>query len=443
MRAMAMNRTIRWVALAAGALALAWWLWPRSAPRAAGASAASTSPASAGGGASASDAPTARHVPVAAQPPPSRVVIDEVTLDRTEACEGEEILVSVFAHAEDPADDDHLHAVIDGVPGMSVPLVARRRSPDSPPPQVIVFGRGETRVTADVPPFTVRDCPAPRTLAIAYRLALNTNAEFEFEARIDAGAAAPFVAVEYEWDFGDGTSVTTTEPRAVHDYGQRPQVSVYSNQIVQVTARAAGGDAVIGRKTILFHNPQYANLEFAGVVTLVVELTPRFPTITDGQVVQGVRLWHHRPDPVRITRVRARRNSSVPGSEPVVTEVPVESVLGTTSIPPSGLDVRLTLDVAADPEVFSIDYLLDGVSAEGYPVESIFSVMKPPTPTVDAHVRVEDPAMVERILLAQQLLGKDLVTEDELLALQRQGAFEGFKPVADDPEPKLPPVYQP
>lgn len=429
-------KTIRWVVLGVGALALAWWLWPRTttrtpAPGPTRAAAAAPRPT-----------PAPRHVRVADQPPPSEVVIDDVTIDKTEACEGEEVLVTVSAHAADPADDDHLHAVIDGVPGMSVALVAHQRGPDSPPPEVIVFGRGETRATAPVPPFTVRDCAATRRLGIAYRLALNTNAEFEFDATVTSDAA-PFVAASYQWDFGDGTTATTTAPHAVHDYGQRPQVAVYASLLVQVTARAASGDAVLGRKTILFHNPQYANLEFAGVVTLVVELTPRFPSIVDGQVVQGVRLWHHQPAPVRITRVRARRNSSVPGSEPVITEVPVASLLGTTTVPPSGLNLALTLDVASDPDVFSVDYLLDGESAEGYPVESTFSVMKPPVPTAEHHVAVDDPELVERILLARQLLGKDLVSEEDLRDLQRRGAFDGFKPPADDPEPKLPPVYQP
>ena len=431
------RRSIRWVVIIVGALALAWWLWPaarapRPGPRAAGGSAG---PALA--------APAPRHVRVADQPPPSAVVIDAVTIDKAEACEGEEVLVTVAAHAADPADDDHLHAVVDGVPGMTVPLIAHQRGPDSPPPEVIVFGRGDTRATAPVPAFTVRDCAAARHLAIAYRLALNTNAEFELEATVDSAAGAPFVAASYQWDFGDGTTATTAEPRVVHDYGQRPQLAVYASLLVQVTARAANGEAVLGRKTILFHNPQYANLEFAGVVTLVVELTPRFPSIVDGQVVQGVRLWHHQAAPVRITRVRARRNSSVPGSEPVVTEVPVEQVLGATAIPPSGLNVKLTLDVAAEPDVFSVDYLLEGESAEGYPVESTFSVMKPPVPTADQHVAVEDPALVEKILLARQLLGKELVTDADLLDLQRRGAFDGFKPATDDPEPKLPPTYQP
>jgi len=430
----------RWIVIAA-AVALALWLWLR--PSGKRAPAAPTGAPTATAPTLAAPVPAARHRVVAEQPAPSAVVIDDVAIDKTDVCEGEEVLVTVVAHAADPADDDHLHAVVDGVPGMSVPLVARRRGPDSPPPEVIVFGRGDTRATAVVPAFTIRDCAPSPSLAISYRLALNTNAEFAFDATLDAGAGAPFAATSYQWDFGDGATLTTTEPRATHDYGQRPQVAVYTSLLVQVTARAADGATVLGRKTILFHNPQYANLEFAGVVTLVVELTPRFPTITDGKVVQGVRLWHHRPDPVRITRARARRNSRLPGVEPVVTEVAVASLLGATAIPPRGLSASLTLDLTAEPDVFSIDYLLDGESAEGYPVESTFSVMRPPVPTAEDHVAVEDPALVEKILRARELLGKELVTDEDLRELQRRGAFDGFKPATDDPEAKLPPPYAP
>ncbi len=432
------RRTIIVVAAVVTALALLWWRRPATAPSPA--AAASTAVTALPGAAEAAAGTAAGGEPIA--PDVAAPIIDKVVVEKSEVCEGEENLVTVYAHAADAADDDHLHAVIDGVPGMSVPLVAHQRGPDSPPRQAIVFGRGNTRTTVDLPRFEVRDCTVAHRVEISYRLNLNTNAEFELDARLtDLGPGQPFDAVSYQWDFGDGTTATTAEPSVVHDYGQRPQVAVYSNLLVQVTARSSSREVVLGRKAILFHNPTYANLEYAGVVTLVVELTPRFPTIVAGRVVQGLRLWHHRPEPVRIDRIRARRNSSVPGREPVITEVAVASILGATAIPPSGLSFDLTLDVNADPDLLSIDYLLDGESAEGYPVESTFSVMKPPVPTPEHHTLVDDPALVEKILLARELLGKDLVTDEDLLALQRRGAFDGFKPVGADPDPKLPPAY--
>ena len=366
-------------------------------------------------------------------------VIDAVVIEKTALCEGEENLVTIQAHAADRRDDVHLRGVVDGTPGMTVPLVAHKRSASSPPPEVVVFGQGGTRVTAPIPPFVVKDCTAPSALALGYRLRVNTNAEFDFDAKITS-RGTPFVATSYTWDFGDGTTVTSLEPFVVHDYGQRPQVSLYSNLLVQVTAHAAGG-TLVGRRSIVFRNPAYANLVEAGVVTLVVELTPRFPTIKGDRIEQGVRLWHHRPKPVRIERIRARRNSSVAGAEPVVAEVPVKSILGTDVIPPSGIRFQLTLDTKAEPELSSIDYLLDGKSAEGHPVQSVFSVMRPPVPTPDRSVPVDDPSMVAKILRAREILEKDYVTDEDMMALQRKGVFDDFKPAPSPQPPKLPPVY--
>jgi len=417
----------------AAALLVLWLLRPNASPP----------PAVAAPVAAASAAPPPQ--PVVYQPPttatPGGPIIDAVVLEKTELCEGEENLVTVRAHSVDPKDDVHLHGVIDGIPGMRAPVVARKNRASGVPPMVMVFGRGEARAMAAIPAFTVKDCTAPHTLAITYGLSLNTTAEFVFDAKISSlTSVSPFNATSYFWEFGDGTSTTTTEPHIVHDYSKRPQEAVYSNLLVQVTALSAD-DTLVGRKAIQIRNPEFANLEYAGVVTLVVELTPRFPTITDGRVVQGIRLWHHRPAPVRIDRIRTRRNSTVAGSQPVMSDVTVASVLGTNSIPPSGLNINLTLDVAADPDVLSVDYILTGKSAEGLPVESTFSVMKPPTPTKEKNTPVEDPQMVAMILKAREVLGKEYVTDEDLTNLKNRGVFKDFKPTPPEANPKLPPVY--
>lgn len=428
-----MDAKKRSVLVGGAALALLWLLRPNEPPRPAIAAPAASSPAP-------PPPPVTYQAPLP-PPTPGGPIIDAVVLEKTELCEGEENLVTIRAHSPDPKDDVHLHGVVDGIPGMRAPIVARKNRASGVPPVVMVFGRGDARAMAAIPPFTVKDCTAPHSLAITYALSLNTAAEFVFDARItSASSVSPFNATSYFWEFGDGTSATTVEPHVVHDYSKRPQEAVYSNLLVQVTALSAD-DTLVGRKAIQIRNPEFANLEYAGIVTLVTELTPRFPTITDGRVVQGIRLWHHRPQPVRIDRIRTRRNSLVPNTPPVMGEVPVASVLGTTTIPPSGLSIRLTLDVAADPDVLSVDYILTGKSAEGLPVESTFSVMKPPTPTKEKSTPVEDPQMVAMILKAREVLGKEYVTDEDLMALKNKGVFKEFKPAPPEADPKLPPVY--
>ncbi len=375
----------------------------------------------------------------AAQPP----IIDEVIIEKTELCEGEENLVTVRAHSANGDDDIHLRGMIAGKPGLSVALVARReRSPEASELTVSVFGRDNTKATAKIPTFTVKDCVAPYALDLAYRLHVNTNSAYEFTATIrNLGVETTFEAVAYDWDFGDGTSETTDTPIVVHDFSKRPQRSLYANLLVRVEARSATGDTVLGRRAIVLRNAEFSNLVNAGTVTLVVELTPRFPKLADGKVTQGFRLWHHRPEPITVERLRTRWNSLVPESAPVVRVVSIHSVMGTDTIPPEGIAFSVELDATANPDVRSIDYLLDGVSSEGHPVKSVFSVMKPSLPTADNHTPVDDPSLKAKVLRARELLGKAYVTSEDLWKLEREGAFDDLEGAGEESGVKLPPTY--
>jgi hypothetical protein len=199
---------------------------------------------------------------------------------------------------------------------------------------------------------------------------------------------------------------------------------------------------VVGRQTVVIQNRAFANLAFAGTVTLAVRLMPRFPEAGPDGVARGrVRLWHHRPDPVTIDKIVVRRNyhDQRPYQE---REVEVERVLGTRTIRPGGLEIAVALDTRAEPEVFSLDYWLEGTSAEGLPVRGFFPVMAPARlPSKDDHIPVRDPAMTARILRARELLGQAFVTDEDLWALERQGAFEDLPELDSTPPTGGSPTY--
>ena len=84
------------------------------------------------------------------------------------------------------------------------------------------------------------------------------------------------------------------------------------------------------------------------------------------------------------------------------------SLLGTDSIPAgTGLELRVTLDPQAEPDVLSVTYYLRGKSADGHPVVGSFSVMRPPpAPNADNSTPVTDPQLAAKIRLARERLGK-------------------------------------
>ena len=83
------------------------------------------------------------------------------------------------------------------------------------------------------------------------------------------------------------------------------------------------------------------------------------------------------------------------------------------------------LDTETDPDVISCNYYLAGESAEGLPVVGSFSVMRPPpTPSRENSRVVTDPVLSAKIQRARELLGRDVVSDEDLFALERDGKLD-------------------
>jgi hypothetical protein len=386
-------------------------------------------------------------------PPP---VIDSISLEKSSVCSGEENLVTVRAHTEN-GTDEHLHYVIDGRLGRSVPVTLWRTDRGVGKHVISVFGRGNVETTVPLPEYEVRDCTPPRMANVATRLRANTWADYDLFVTIALPRtwnqsrslpSRPFEPVTYLWSFGDGESVATTVPVAQHSYEGRSQDSLYSYFLVGVEIYGKDGEVVRGRTSLALVNPAFEALKAKGAVALLVSLNPRFPQLgTDGRVTQEVRIWHTRPGPVKIEHIARTKYYEHAAGESPPEIVDVSSVLGATSIPPGkdGITTKVVLDPAYEPEVFSVTYRLAGVSEEGFPANGSFTVMTPPpVPRRDDSVPVRDPVLKARILAARQLLGKEYVDDEDLWQLERAGKFADLQvppadPVPSEPTPPPPP----
>jgi len=386
--------------------------------------------------------------------PGAAPVIDEVTVEKKEVCEGEENLVTIKAHAPD-GSDPFLHYLVGSQAGQRIPL--RTWLPDDGEDvklEVKVFGKNNATASAPLPRFLVKNCRPQRMVNLIPHLKANTFGEYVLEAKVvevppldpNAKAPPPMKVQGYEWSFGDGESATTPAPFAEHSYESRRQDALYSNLLVQVTARGEGGESVTGRAALQLLNPAYEDLAGKGVVTLMVQLTPRFPEVgTDGVVHQRVRLFHFRDKPVYLqgATVFRHRMGDPTGNAVPEREDPFQLMGGNIVPPGRGLDFEARLDTKKDADVFSMEYALEGKDADGLPARGAFSVMRPPeAPTKQNSMPVNDPALKQKILAARRILNKPYVTDDDLIQLEREGKFADLPPLPPQPPPARPPEGQ-
>lgn len=190
------------------------------------------------------------------------------------------------------------------------------------------------------------------------------------------------------------------------------------------------GETLTGRTSLSLINPAFESFAQKGIVQLLIALDPRFPELgSDGRVLQRVRVWHTQSAAVTIERSTVTRFFETGAGQTKPEAVDVAGLLGATTIPPGkeGITTTVVLDTAADPGVFSVTYRLSGVSQDGHPVAGSFSVMRPPAkPTAENSRRIEDPLMKAKIVAARAILGKDVVTDEDIWALEREGMLSGL-----------------
>jgi hypothetical protein len=400
--------------------------------------------------------PGNEETPPATPPPGSEAmreplppIIDDILVEPPAVCDGDETLVTVKARTAGGAEDAYLHYAVGAELGAQVPLrvFAGDDSEGAPPPTMVrVFGRNNVVTERPLPPVRVLSCKPRRRVHIGARILPNTIDELELTARIvDVTATEPMRPVEARWSFGDGTSAVSPGPVITHDYSGRPQDTLYAQLLVAVEVVGADGERVLGRTSLQLLNPSFEHLAYRNLVLLYARMTPRFPELdADGVVRQAVRVWHHYPQPVTLTRVLRYAHTSDGASSADPAAVDAAALFGGSVIGPGGVEARVELDTAGG--LFSHEYTLEGRAADGRPAMGAFSVLRPPDrPTKEKSTPVNDPLLKAKILRARELLKQAYVTDEDLIRLGARGAFDdlvqqaaGAPPTGQAPMPPAP-----
>ncbi|HMI85463.1 MAG TPA: hypothetical protein VK550_15310 [Polyangiaceae bacterium] len=385
--------------------------------------------------------PPAREQREQAPPRPSREtaaapVIDAVTVEKDEVCEGEENLVTVQAHTAD-GNDAFLHYQVGA--GRGSPVALRSYLDDRGQPtshRVTVFGKNNVATSVPVPSFRVKRCDTAPAVVIEHHLRPNTVDEFDLDVRImstgaaraDAGTVTSFRPRRFVWSFGDGMREESREPHQTHSFAARAQDTLYSHFLVMVEVLGEDGRALQGRHAIELLNPAFEAFAYKGTILLFADLIPRFPQLSaSGVVDQGIRIWHTRPEVIAISKVTVTTRR-LDGQRSPPAFPPVGSVLGATVVPPGrGIELHAVLDPRAEPDTLSRDYFLEGQTLDGHPVRGAFSVMKPPAlPSKERHDAISDPVLLAKVKIAREVLHRDYVTDEDIWRLERAGQFDGL-----------------
>lgn len=383
------------------------------------------------------EAPLAPETPPS-PPQPAAPIVDEILVEKQEVCSGEENLITVRAHTPD-GNDTYLHYTVGNGTGQRVPTRVWMEPDGSYVlPTVTVFSKNNVATVVQVPPYEVKQCEPERLVHVLSRRLPNAEDDFEFFAKLVERPSVPgqperepFVPVKYVWTFDDEPPITTSAPLIEHTLtGNTGAGSMYLQHLVRVDVYDAAGRKETGRSSLQVLNTSFENFDKKGIVTVHAVGTPRFPVLDeDGVVRQTFRLYHRFRGPVRLERVSAIRAFIPRGDAPPPPEQVDPATLPVTEVPEGrGVEVPVSLDTKAEPDVFSLTYALEGTSADGHPARGTFSVMRPPPqPTRENSNPVYDPVLVAKIKRARELLGQEFVTDEDLWRLEREGKLTDLK----------------
>jgi hypothetical protein len=367
-----------------------------------------------------------------AVPPPrllaaTETVVEEITVEKTEVCSGEDNLVTVRL-AGDHQNDETIQITMpgNGGAGRQMPFILALTVAKQQPamPEVVVSGRDGALATVKIPTVTVKDCTPGPSLSVEVALVANTSATFALTATVRNPGPTAFKPVQWHWDFGDGRDATTKVRTVEHSYEDHPQKTRSSSFLVHVRAADAEGVELLGRHALDV-------LRSKNVVVITTEPSPRVPVIADdGRVTQRVRIHHASDQPVTLERVEVQRfRDNEQGVEEMqTTDVDPRQVLGTHVIPPGrGIETTAVFDTRAEPRTKRVTFDLHGKSADGIRASGQYSVLRPSEPSPQAeHEVVTDPQVKAAILAARKKLGRDEVSLDDMVRLKREGALDNL-----------------
>ena len=342
-------------------------------------------------------------------------IIQSITLDKTQVCPGESVLVTAkVAHPESP------QGVVD------VTINGRWGSPQylqftgTPGPRLIVVSAATPEKFSDMQEVSVEvvDCgPDPEFLEVTVR----PNPFHAYTVDFEIANAAVFSDQDptYMWDFGDGQTLQTGVPYAPHSYAEvMAQDRLYSNFEATITLQRSGLPDLTARKTVTLWN-NYAYSKQQGTIQPPVESDERLGQ-SGSHLTADYSITNLEDEAIQFTLRRMTYQPCDPDGDSI--SLPVESIQLEV---PGRQGVTQKLDIPADqisPDMCGVELSLSGQDQMSRPTyaSAYFSIQ--PNPVMMEPV--DDQALLQLLnqIAAQGLVDDPLhIGDEDLYRLAREG----------------------
>ena len=252
--------------------------------------------------------------------------------------------------------------------------------------------------------------------------------------------------VNYAWDFGDGTAAQGSEKFVTHSFQERNQDRPSSTFVVRVTGKDARGTEAVARTSVTFNNTYFlARINGAPAIPVTYD---RFPKQDGGTFRTTITFRNIEGTSIALSSALVKVHTCKEGPEPEAKNVPITSLISTTNLPARrSVSQTLTLPASVVGDAggcrAEITFVGDTVPGrQGQPVgpnvasrfsettATVFLELAPP-PGADkggmaaaAPVIVRDQATLDKLQKARAILGRDQVTPQDILELEKQGKLK-------------------
>ncbi|MCP4136083.1 MAG: hypothetical protein GY754_34250 [bacterium] len=348
-------------------------------------------------------------------------IINDVILEKTPVCSGEEFMVTV--KAENPyGSNGDINFRVGNARGNPVLLKYQRPGKK----KIHVFANaGAIHRDHRVLNIDVISCENRPTVEVTNRFSSSTQEEVEFEVVSATGLRG---TLSYDWDFGNGKKDRTNSPVTTHNYADREQRSYSSSYIVTVSVSDEQGTTVQGRTSVTFVNVQWLSSRNKSRVIPVTY--NRFPIKNGGRYRVRMRMKNIFNEKISFSAVDAVFSPCSPNNKSVTVQYGADEFFSKNNLNPGeAVEDTFVFEKSIFPfPPCSAAFKLRGATGSGIPVQATLYITIPMSAKIARQAVenskawvVSDKNSIKKIKKAQIILNKKTITPSDIYTLEKEG----------------------